>query len=219
MLRKFITVAMGLSISVSGFSATPVDSTSLQIPTNTQSYVYATAMVTFRISTSNRWSWCYAKNQWVIPFTVCPSNAINAPQLNFDPTAVNNTVCKGAISPVGTSNGTTIYIRPGGNLGATIDPIYCTVPIATWLPNSVFSNVGNSISVSANVLGQKVYVNYQNGTIPYIQPTSTQTYFNVSYLDGSNISGGDNVPLTQALIPGGLQSVSAIFPSCSSPSC
>ncbi len=218
-----VTLAFAVVSSMGLVSISSADSTRFAPPVgemNTQSNrIYLHLKVSFRFTSPNSYSYCAQKTapkRWGFNIFVCPSNSAINTSLTISETNAYNTVCKKQVSATSIPN---VFIRPYGNGGATMDPLPCEVEVGAWVPSSVLKTIGTGTATSVLILNQPVYVSFQNGTIPHVQPTSTKTYFDVSGLWGQ-VGGGDNPAFIKQLMPNGFYSVNITFPACSNtPNC
>lgn len=223
-----LALAGNVSNLVVAGNASPNDSAQVKPLTSAQGYIYTTAMVNLNLTSTNTWSQPVG-SQWGVGFMICPTNSSVNNTFSMNPTDAHDCICRsyqpacgGGVRPSCSNTGLNggngqpaIAVQPSGppNIGANLPAMMCIVPVGVWLPSSVLANAGNNIPVPATVLGSSIYVTYNNGTIPTLQPSKSQSYFNV-FTDGGNVSGGTNTAFTNKVIPGGVQKTTVVFPKC-----
>jgi hypothetical protein len=207
-------------ISISAADSTRFAPSGAAVGSGQNNYVWTQLMVRFSFTSPNTYSYCASRTspkRWGFNVFVCPSNSSINNSLTITETNAYNTVCRRQVSSTSIPN---VSIRPYGNGGAQMDALQCQVPVGAWVPAYVLTkNQGTNTATEATVLGQKVYINYQGGTIPFVQPTASKAYFDVSGLWGKP-TGGDNPTFIQKLMPSGFPSVNVTFPACrDTPNC
>jgi hypothetical protein len=204
-------IACSLVFCSSAFADTRlINSTRVMVP-NARSYTYTTLMVNFTLSSPIGVAYCDTSTTMVVNFLICPPNSTKNSTIVIASGDVQNSLCNRANVFVGSG----IWLRPSGNKGVQLSGVTCTVPVGAWIPSSVLATIGTNTSTAVIILGESVYINFQNGTIPYVQPDATKPYFDLISGNWGQIGGSsDQAAFLRKLLPSGFNNISPRFTAC-----
>lgn len=187
------------------------NSTQVKIPSGT-SYTYTTMMVNITLTSPTSIAYCKTSTTMVINFLICPPTSTKNTLLTIASADVRNSICNRATVDIGSG----ASLKPVGNKGVQLVGLTCTVPIGAWIPSSVLATVGTNTATSAVLLGEDVFISFQNGTVPFVQPDATKTYFDLISGNWGQIGdSSDKATFLKKLLPNGFNSFNSTISQCS----